>query len=91
MTDTLATLATGPVTTETAAADIQDPPQPKKRFVPEGHTETDRLISVRTLLMQGRSEEALERLNIVLDRFHDSWRVGSPQEGSNHKLCRRAW
>ena len=45
------------------------------RCVPQAYDELGELVAVRTLLRLGRPDEAVDRLEILLDRFHESWRT----------------
>lgn len=47
-----------------------------KRVIPQGYTERDELVAIRELLRLDRTAEAKERLEILLDRYHGTWRVG---------------
>lgn len=45
------------------------------RTVPQGYDELGELVAVRTLLKFDRPEEALERLDILMDRYFSGWRT----------------
>ena len=48
----------------------------KHRVIPQGYDETDELIAIYTLLTLNRAAEAKQRLEILLDRWHGTWRCG---------------
>ena len=48
----------------------------KHRVIPQGYDETDELIAIRKLLSLGRVDEARQRLDLLLDRWHGTWRCG---------------
>ncbi len=51
-------------------------PQTKERVIPQGYTDVDELAAIRTLLRNGRIPEAMQRLDVFIDRTMPSWRTG---------------
>lgn len=52
----------------------------KRRYIPEGFSELDRLVSVRECLRDGQHKLALERLELYLDRYCGPWRAGTGKD-----------
>ena len=48
----------------------------KKVFVPQGYTARDEIVAIRSVLKHGDAEQALQRLDVWLDRYQGQWRCG---------------